>query len=621
MDYHAQNDNEGHKDRSLTQSWKNANNRIDVCDRKDIREHTDSKVIYQVYPSSFNDSNGDGIGDIKGIHEKLDYIKSLNVDAQWTSPFYPSAPGPEGDGGYAVDNYTQIDPKFGSIEDFKALLKDSHDMDMLQYIDFVMCHTSWSHAWFEESRKDKTNDKADYFVWHDGDFDDDGNPIPPNNWMSVFGGRAWSYDGEREQWYLHHFLDSQPSLNLNNPEVVDKIVEEMRFWLELLDDDPNVPQAERDGVDGFRLDALPFANYDSEFRNNPWRFGEWPFLEQEWWNQIFEHSMCQPETIEVVARIRENLEKYDRKRDAVGEVISGPEGGDNSVPVAASYVDRETGLDYCYTNALLGAEGYPDAAHLRGTISYIEEYFKDGGNCNTVSNHDFSRARTRWVGNLPEDVQDKAYRQMVTMYATFPGSLCIYQGDELGLPQAKLFEDIPEESFKDPVYQTQGAEKSRDGCRTPMPWKHDEKNAGFSSGDDPYLPIPDSHYELAVDLQENDLNSTLNFTRDLFAWRKEQPALIRGQCITIENEGPVLAFIRRSKDQTLLCMYNLSDQTVDFRPSEFLGQRLLDELGISSAIEYSIEPYGIGYAGETPDTQISLRIENDQSQTYSPKVA
>ncbi len=609
---------------SLRQSWENEmTHRIEVCPREQAHEQRPTKVIYQVYPSSFADNNGDGIGDIKGIASKLDYIKSLNVDAQWTSPFYPSAPGPEGDGGYAVDNYKDIDPKFGTLEDFKELLKQSHDKELLQYIDFVMCHSSSRHEWFVESKSGKDNPKSDWFVWHDGGVDENGNHIPPNNWKSVFGGDAWAFDDTREQWYLHHFLASQPSLNLNNPKVIDALIDEMRHWTELLAD-PQHTGNSADGVDGFRLDALPFANHDSEFRNNPWIAGEWPFVAEEWWNQRFEYSMCQDETIEVVAKLRAFLDSYDRHREALGEVIAGPEGGRDSIPVASSYVENDTGLNYCYTNALMGSEGYPNANDMRGTISYIEENFPDGGNCNTVSNHDFKRAWTRWVETLQDNVQDKAYRQLLTLYATIPGSLCIYQGDELGLPQAKLYEDIPEDSFKDPVFFSQGAEASRDGCRTPMPWKHDEKNAGFTTSDDPYLPIPDSHYDLAVDIQDSDPHSTLNFTRQMLEWRASQPALIQGHTIVVENNSNVLAFIRRSKEQTLLCLYNLSDQDQSFTPSKYLGDTLLAEIGVAKDEIIPIQAYGMAMKGQTPSKELSFLLPPDnetRKASNQPKAA
>src|SRR4051812_4898710 len=208
-----------------------------------------SEVIYQVYPASFNDSNADGCGDIPGITKKLDYIKSLGVDSIWISPFYLSPPGPDGDGGYAVSDYRSIDPRFGTMDDFKDLLKEAHARGLRVYTDWVVAHTAIDHDWFEKSRKgDKTY--KDYYVWSDG-IDWYGKKAPPNNWKSVFGGDAWAFDDKRGQYYLHHFLKSQPALNLNKKEVQDAVLGEMKFWLDM-------------GVDGFRIDAMPFATCDEK---------------------------------------------------------------------------------------------------------------------------------------------------------------------------------------------------------------------------------------------------------------------------------------------------------------------------------------------------------------------
>lgn len=215
--------------------------------KKPAKETRPAEIIYQVYPASFRDSNGDGHGDLKGVTQKLDYIKGLGADAVWISPFYLSPPGPDGDGGYAVTDYRAIDPRFGDANDFKELLAEAHKRGLRIYIDFVLAHSASDHEWFEKSRR-REDPYTDYYVWHDGRIEN-GQRVPPNNWKSVFGGEAWKWDQQRNQYYMHHFLPSQPKLNLNEEKVQNAVLAEMKFWLDL-------------GVDGFRLDALPFSNHE-----------------------------------------------------------------------------------------------------------------------------------------------------------------------------------------------------------------------------------------------------------------------------------------------------------------------------------------------------------------------
>ena len=542
------------------------------------KETRPSEIIYQVYPASFRDANGDGHGDLKGITQKLDYIKSLGADAVWISPFYLSPPGPEGDGGYAVTDYRAIDPRFGDAADFSELLAEAHKRGLRIYIDFVLAHSASDHEWFEKSRR-REAPYSDYYVWHDGKIEN-GKRIPPNNWKSVFGGDAWSWDNQRNQYYMHHFLPSQPKLNLNDAKVQDAVLAEMKFWLDL-------------GVDGFRLDALPFSNHDPLLRHNSWRNGTWPNVVENWDQQRFDHSMCQPETVDLVARIRKLLDSYPDKRSALGEAIAGREGGWNGIEIAATYVDGKTGIDACYTDVANGISQSVDVGHLKQAITTLQHYFSEGGHCNSIGNHDSLRTATRVTGQLPAKDRDAALRQIMQILVTLPGSVCLYQGEELGLPQALVIQDIPLDKLRDPVVT--GPAAGRDGCRTPMPWEKGKKNAGFSTSDDPYLPVPKSHQPLAVDQQDSNPASQLNFMRSLLHWRKNQPALVRGETIVLNTNAPILAYLRRAGSQTMLCAFNLDAQPVSFTPSDLMDDALLQELSLKKGEVLNLAPYGAAF--------------------------
>ena len=559
-----------------------------------VTEQHPGEVIYQIYPSSFADGNGDGNGDLKGITAKMDYIKSLGVDAIWMSPFYTSPPGPEGDGGYAVTDYRAIDPRFGTIDEFKEMLDAAHARGIRVYTDYVIAHTADNHEWFEKSRR-REEPYADYYVWSDGWRGDNGEKYPPNNWKSVFGGLAWEWDDVRQQYYLHHFLKSQPSLNLNLEKVQDAALGEMKFWLDM-------------GVDGFRIDALPFANYDDQLRHNPWQDGRWPRETEGWYDQYFAHSICQPQTVDFVARIRELMDSYDVKRTTLGEAVCGPHGGGGSIPVAASYVDADRGLDMCYTDVLTSIHYYPSQNDLKSRLSYLLDTFPaSGGHCNSVDNHDTPRSGTRMLKDIPDDQKPAAARQLMQLFVCLPGSFSMYQGQELGLTQARVPEDIAVHEQKDPTAFTLGS--GRDGCRTPMPWAAHEKNAGFSASDTPYLPIPQCHLDKTVSHQEEQPDSFLAFTRHILDWRKNQPALICGETKIIDHDGPVLAFVRRSQDQTLLCLFNMSGQAQTFKPGDYLDIHTLNDLKIPQDQVIRMPAYGADFHGATPVASVSLKNE------------
>jgi len=556
------------------------------------QQNRPSEVIYQIYPSSFHDADGDGHGDLKGITAKLDYIKSLHVDAIWISPFFLSPEGKEGDGGYAITDYRKIGNKFGTDDDFDVLLKEAHKRGLRVYTDFVMCHTSHEHDWFQKSR-DKVAGYENRYVWHDGKMEG-GNRLPPNNWKSVFGGSAWSFDDKRKQYYLRHFNSSQPALNLNDPATQDAIIgkpftpgddfnavikdtekrSEMQFWLDK-------------GVDGLRLDALPFANYDPQMRDNPW-MGEHDSNDERWGRQYMQHSMCQPATVNLVGKIRKMLDSYPTKKSAIGEVIAGREGGGNSMHVAKEYLDPKTGLDTCYTEGLIRFwYQYPTAGRLKHMIRESMELSPDGGFCNNPSNHDFPRAATRMTADAPQELRGTIVRQLMALNVALPGSLCIFQGEELGLPQARIPEDIPLDERKDLV-----DERCRDGARTPPPWDSTKTNAGFSTSNNPYLPVAAAHYSRAVNLQEQEAESMLNFTRELLEERKLNPALSIGNTRVLDTPEPILAIVRETDEQTVLLAFNMSREKVSFKPSDYLDADTLGKLKIAPGATMRIGEYG-----------------------------
>ena len=489
-------------------------------------------VIYQIYPRSYQDSNGDGIGDLQGIVARLPYIAKLGVDAVWLSPFFKS---PMKDFGYDVSDYCDVDPMFGTLDDFKLLLKTAHDLNLRVVIDQVMSHTADVHPWFVESRSDKTNPKADWYVWADAK--DDGTP--PNNWLSIFGGSAWQWDTGREQYYMHNFLTSQPDLNFHNPDMQAALFDAMKFWLDL-------------GVDGFRLDTANFYVHDKQLRNNPPKGrptaadGSAPSSNPYAW-QYHVHDKSQPENVVFVQKLREFLNQYP------GIMTVGELGADDSVGAMVEYTAGGDKLNMTYTFKLLGEDNKADFIH--NAIGEFESRAVEG--CWPswpLSNHDVARLATRWVAN------DKALRTYAAMQLCVRGSPCVYQGDELGLPEAELtFEQL-----QDPYGITMWpAFKGRDGCRTPMPWEKDKLNAGFSTADATWLPVADTHYDLAADQQEVS-GSLLNHYRDCLTQRKQLAALLKGDMQVLAKQGDVFAFVREFEGKRLLCAFNLSASGMNY---------------------------------------------------------
>jgi len=480
--------------------------------------------IYQIYPRSFCDSNADGIGDLNGINAKLAYIADLGVEAIWISPFFKS---PMMDFGYDISDYRKVDPVFGNLADFKRLLKEAHRLGLKVIIDQVLSHTSDQHAWFEESRSSKSNARSDWYVWADSK--PDGSA--PNNWLSLFGGQAWTWDSRRQQYYLHNFLNSQPDLNYHNPEVRQAQLDNVKFWLEL-------------GIDGFRFDVVNFYYHDQRLTDNPARkVNELKALsvssDNPYSRQRHEHDITQLENLPFLEELRGLLNAYG-DTTSIGEISD-----DSPLQTMATYTSGGNKLHMAYTFDLLTSEFSAD--YIRNIIRNTEASIGDGWPCWAASNHDVIRHNSRW-GN--EHCANFA-KMTLALLMSMRGSVCIYQGDELGLPQA----NVPYESLKDPYgFPFWPEYQGRDGCRTPMPWDG-SAGAGFSDGT-PWLPISDEHRILSVEAQLDGTDSVLAFSRRLLEWRKSQPALVYGDLSLNENDGDVVSWTRSCNQQSILVVIN-----------------------------------------------------------------
>ncbi|MCX7644969.1 MAG: alpha-amylase family glycosyl hydrolase [Rhodobacteraceae bacterium] len=484
-------------------------------------------VIYQIYPRSFQDSNHDGIGDLAGIIRRLPHVASLGVDAIWISPFYRS---PMLDFGYDVSDYRDVDPMFGTLGDFDALVARAHELGLRVLIDLVLSHTSDQHPWFRESRSSRDNPKADWYVWADAKPDG----TPPNNWLSIFGGPAWQWDGERMQYYLHNFLKEQPDLNFHCPEVQDELLAVARFWLDR-------------GVDGFRLDTINFYVHDRELRNNP------PLPPERrsdkiapavnpynWQEHIYDKN--RPENLAFLRRLRAVMDEYPATT-AVGEVGDDQRG----LEIQAEYTSGGDKVHMCYGFEFLSPV-VPTGTRIREVLDRYEEVVGDGWACWAFSNHDVVRHPTRW--NLPEP----AVRLYAALLLTLRGTVCLYQGEELGLTEANVaFEDL-----RDPYGIAFWPKfRGRDGCRTPIPWVQDNRNGGFSEAR-PWLPVAVEHLDRAVSRQELDPASTLAFYRAMIAFRKAHPVLAKGTLTIVEARDEVLSLVRAQGGTRLFAAFNLS---------------------------------------------------------------
>ncbi len=490
-------------------------------------------VIYQIYPRSFLDMNGDGIGDLAGISARLDYIAGLGVDAIWISPFFTS---PMADFGYDVSNYRDVDPMFGKLEDFDALLEGAHKRGVRVMLDLVLSHTSDKHPWFQESRFDRHNPRNDWYVWADPKPDG----TPPTNWLSIFGGSAWEWDSRRRQYYLHNFLTSQPDLNFHNPAVQDAMLDVARFWLER-------------GVDGFRLDTVNMYFHDAELRDNP-PIGQGALVngmpEQNPYsmqNPIY--NITRPENLKFMERLRAVMDAYPATT-TVGEIgcVTDMYG------TLAEYTRGSERLHMAYSFDYMSATF--SAAHIRRVSEKMaaQEYSWPSW---AFSNHDVERVISRW--GLSQNAE-AAGPLLLALLTSLRGSPCVYQGEELALTEAV----VPYELLKDPYGIRFWPDfKGRDGCRTPMPWNAAASHGGFTEGQ-PWLPLPPDHVERAVSVQDAAPLSPLNRARAFLHWRRDQTALIKGEIAFHDAPDPVVAFTRTHDDRRMLCVFNLGAAPASF---------------------------------------------------------
>ena len=528
-------------------------------------------VIYQIYPRSFQDTSGDGIGDLLGIAKRLPYVASLGVDAVWISPFFTS---PMKDFGYDVSDFYGVDEMFGTLEDFDHVISEAHRLGLRVIIDLVISHTSDQHAWFSESRSSRTNPRADWYVWSDPKPDG----TPPNNWLSIFGGSAWAWDTTRCQYYLHNFLASQPDLNFHNRDVQDALLDMARFWLER-------------GVDGFRLDTINFYFCDNELRDNP------PLAEQmrtsvaapsvnpyNYQDHIYDKN--QPANVEFLKQFRAVLDEYPAVT-AVGEVGDGQYG----LQLMADYTSGDDRMHMCYSFDFLARE-MPTPQRISSIVGGFGAAAPDGWACWAFSNHDVMRHASRWGDQVHE--REKYLRLVAGVLLALRGTICLYQGEELGLSEA----DIAFEDLRDPYgIQFWPDFKGRDGCRTPMVWEKDGQSAGFSAGV-PWLPVPAEHRHRAVDTQQHVNASMLNHYRRLIAFRKAHAAFAKGSIEFVESGGPVLSFFRRHASEAVFCAFNIAG-TEQFvaRPEGKL--QVLEHHGFSGMLrddDIELPPYDAFFA-------------------------
>ena len=503
-------------------------------------------IFYEVYLRSFRDGDGDGIGDLPGLLEKIDYIAALGVDGVWLSPFYPS---PQEDFGYDISDLCAVDPIHGSLDDLRRLLDAFHERELKVLLDFIPCHTSREHPWFAESRGSRDNARSDWYVWADAAVDGG----PPNNWLSSFGGgAAWTWEPRRQQYYYHPFLACQPALNLRNGEVLEAVIDALRFWLNL-------------GVDGFRLDAVQCLCCDDQLRSNPPRFpgddevplgggpGN-PFARQQ---HYFDRDL--PDAMPIIERFREAVSGYEPQRALIGELAD----VDSSRFAVKYTVDRRR-LHAVYDFDLINVD--QTLAQWVEQFDLRSAYSGSGWLMNCLTNHDSVRAVSHLTAYAVEaGRRAEAAKLLLFLLATLRGGAIIFQGEELGLPQPPMrFEDLVDpwsiNLWPDFV--------GRDGVRAPLPWEREAAHGGFSSGT-PWLACADGHRELAVDAQEADPDSVLRFLRRLLRWRRQHPVLRYGSETTGAAENAPLVVFDRVDDRahlTVVLNFDLEDRRFPVHP-------------------------------------------------------
>jgi alpha-glucosidase len=538
------------------------------------REWWRGATLYQIYLPSFCDGNDDGFGDLPGLLSRLDYVAALGVDAIWLSPFYRS---PMRDFGYDVTDYRSVDTRFGTLGDFDAVVERAHALGLKVVIDQVWSHTAVDHSWFQESSGSGRGAKADWYVWADPAADGG----PPNNWLSVFGGSAWRWGPGRRQYYLHHFLSTQPKLNLRSEEVLAEHFANAEFWL-------------RRGVDGFRLDAVDFMLHDVALRDN---LPATPPPAETPWNpfrlQRHVHDMCQPASQELMGLIRRFIDRFGHIV-TMGEISSEAGAFDR---VAAS--TGSTKLHMAYTLGVMKAAFTPSM--IRQAIRDATSLNRTGWLCWSFSNHDVDRVVSRW--NPGKREQPAFARLAMALLLCLPGSVCLYQGEELGLPNAR----VPVDAIRDPFGQTfYPSYAGRDGARTPMPWVAGAAHSGFSRAQKTWLPVDAAQDALAVDGQAAAADSTLAAYRQMLTWRKQHPALVVGDLEPIALPDPLVGWRRRLDDDRIVAVFNLAAEPVTIPGSYLPAFASEPALGFATAPvgnELHLPPFGVSIGQEHGNRQ------------------
>jgi alpha-glucosidase len=518
-------------------------------------------VFYQIYPRSFADGNGDGIGDFKGMIDKLDYLSDLGVDGIWLSPHFPS---PNWDCGYDISDYTNVAPEYGTLEDFKIFLREAHARNIRVILDLVLNHTSDEHSWFLESKSSRDNPKADWYIWVDA---------PPNNWQSCFDGEAWTYAPERGQYYYHFFMKQQPDLNWHNPEVKKAMWDAARFWLDL-------------GVDGYRLDAIGTIYEDPKLtpHNVPldlaglrraYDMAKTPAEKkqmEQYAREMFEHQVGKAGMHELMKELRAVIDEYDGDRLLVAE--------DEDISYLGNGEDE---LHLVFNFPLMQTERITPT-HIRRNqkerLSKLDALPKKGWPCNTLGNHDSPRIHTRY-GDRQHDAE--LARLHAALILTLKGTPFLYNGEEIGMTDmiiadpAKLrdtmatwyYDRLVSELKMDPEEAALSAgSMSRDKNRTPMQWSN-HPNAGFSPANvETWLPV-NTNYKTGINARDqlHNPSSLLNYYKQLLQVRKSNPALIEGEYIPLDTSAKdYFAFLRKSEEQTILVILNFSEKrlTLDF---------------------------------------------------------
>ncbi|KAF0111633.1 MAG: alpha-glucosidase [Chloroflexi bacterium] len=511
-------------------------------------------VFYQIYPRSFADGNGDGIGDFKGMIAKLDYLKELGIDAAWLSPHFPS---PYVDCGYDISDYRGVAPEYGDLDLFKQFLNGLHARGIKLVLDLVLNHTSDLHPWFQESKSSLNNPKRDWYIWKKGN-----GKQAPNNWYSAFGGSAWEYDAATDEYYYHYFFKEQPDLNWKNPAVKEAMFNEARFWLNM-------------GVDGFRLDAVGTIFEDESYSNIKLKIDQDELFRLSqiaetakdhtqvhlYWMKMFKHQVDQPEVHQIMKDLRKVINKYE-DRVLIGETDD-----------VAFYGNNDDELQLNFNFPLMRTKKL-SAEHVRKNQKERLSALPVGAwPCNTLGNHDSSRAFSYFGDGVNDNIQA---RLNLMLLLSLKGTPFLYNGEEIGMsdylitdpkkfkdPLSTLYYNLDKKVMgaPEPNASLTGAERGRDKCRTPLQWTN-EPNAGFCpAGIEPWLPVnPDYRKGINVKEQEKQTDSLLNFYRFMLKVRRENPALISGEYQEIETDNQsVLVFYRRDAQQVLLLALNLSD--------------------------------------------------------------